>query len=84
MTHHPLPTIAFGSDHGGYNLKQSLIQALRQRGHLIVDCGADSLESVDYPDYGHAVARCLKEGRADLGVLCCGTSTPCATRPCAS
>lgn len=66
-------TIAFASDHGGYELKQFLIGDLRAKGFEVLDLGTDSLESVDYPDYADRLAEALRDGRAGRGVLLCGS-----------
>jgi ribose 5-phosphate isomerase B len=65
--------IAIGADHGGFELKDLLVQRLRQLGHNIDDVGCHSLESVDYPEYADRV--CTKVGGAecDVGILICGT-----------
>jgi ribose 5-phosphate isomerase B len=65
--------IAIGADHAGYDLKLVLVQELGKLGFEIQDLGTDSLESCDYPDYGHAVSEAVEEGRADRGILVCGT-----------
>lgn len=66
-------SVAVASDHAGYDLKRALKQELEGMGHPILDLGTDSNESADYPDFGYAVARALKEGRAARGVLVCGS-----------
>lgn len=63
--------LAFGSDHAGYELKQLLVQAARGWGHDVLDLGTDGPASVDYPDYGEAVASAVVSGRAALGVVLC-------------
>ena len=65
--------IAVGSDHAGFPLKRALIVHLEAGGHEVVDLGAHGTESVDYPDYGAAVGRCVAHGDADLGVCVCGS-----------
>ena len=65
--------IATGSDHAGYTLKSALIEHLSAAGHEIVDCGTDSTERVDYPDYGAAVGRAVAAGEVDLGMCVCGS-----------
>ena len=65
--------IAFGCDHGGWPLRDTIIQALRDARHEVLDLGPESPDSSDYPDYATAVARAVVDGRADLGVLACGT-----------
>lgn len=65
--------VAIGSDHAGFALKQSLTADLQEMGFEVVDLGAHSEASVDYPDFGMAVAEAVSKGRAALGVLICGT-----------
>ncbi|NMA93715.1 MAG: ribose 5-phosphate isomerase B [Clostridiales bacterium] len=64
--------IAFGCDHGGYELKLALIEHLKAQGIDCIDLGCNG-ERVDYPIYGRAVGRAVTEGIADLGIVCCGT-----------
>ena len=66
-------TIAVGGDHAGLALKATLRQALEEAGHSVLDMGTHGTESVDYPDFGHAVAEAVHAGRARYGVLVCGT-----------
>ncbi len=66
--------IAVGSDHAGFDLKVTVLDALRERGHEVLDLGAhDATTSVDYPDFGAAVGRATTDGTADLGVAICGS-----------
>ena len=65
--------IAAGADHAGVALKDELVAFLRERGHPVLDCGTQGTASVDYPDFAHAVAAALAEGRARFGLLVCGT-----------
>lgn len=65
--------VAIGCDHGGYVLKQSVIDTLRELGAEIVDFGCNSTESVDYPEYGYKVAKAVANGECDKGVVMCGT-----------
>jgi ribose 5-phosphate isomerase B len=65
--------IAIGADHAGFELKEKLKQKLAGEGHEVADLGADNSESSDYPDYAQRVAREVGEGRADRGILVCGT-----------
>jgi deoxyribose-phosphate aldolase len=62
-------TVAIGADHGGYKLKELLAAHIRDLGHTVIDCGTDSDKSVDYPDFAHAVAQLVAQGRAWRGVL---------------
>ena len=66
-------TIAIGADHAGLPLKTQLQQALAAQGHALLDCGTNTAESVDYPDFAHPVARAVEAGQARFGVLVCGT-----------
>jgi len=68
-----MATIAVGSDHAGYALKEQLAGELRDLGHEVLDLGAHSSERVDYPDFGAAVGRAVVGGDAELG-LCVGGS----------
>ena len=65
--------IAVASDHGGYLLKEKVKKHLMDRGFEIIDLGTDSEESVDYPVYGKACGEAVTSGKADLGVVVCGT-----------
>ncbi len=65
--------IAIASDHGGYELKQLIGQWLAERGLEVTDHGCVDGESVDYPDYAAKVAQDVAAGRAQKGVLVCGT-----------
>jgi ribose 5-phosphate isomerase B len=66
--------IAIASDHGGFRLKSELLSPLRERsGDSVEDLGTHSDASTDYPDYAHAVARAILEGKFDRGILVCGT-----------
>ncbi len=65
--------IALGADHAGYELKDKIGRHLRQKGVEVRDQGTNSGESVDYPDYARLVAHDVSRGRADLGILVCGS-----------
>jgi ribose 5-phosphate isomerase B len=65
--------ILIASDHAGFELKEKLERALVRLGYDVTDLGTDSAESTDYADYAHPLAREVSEGRADRGVLLCGT-----------
>lgn len=66
-------TIAMASDHAGFDLKELLKHELQAAGHVIVDLGTSSTISVDYPDFGSALAGAIRDGRAARGILVCGT-----------
>ncbi len=65
--------IALGSDHGGYDLKQRVIQYLEEKKIPYQDMGCGSKESCDYPVFGHAVAKAVAEGRCEKGIVICTT-----------
>ena len=65
--------IAIASDHGGYEYKQLLIPFIKEMGHEVTDMGCDGPESVDYPDFGIACAQAVVQGKADRGIVICGT-----------
>jgi len=65
--------IALGADHAGYDLKQHLVTVLRDGGHEVDDLGTASRESTDYPDWAARVAEAVATGRAERGVLVCGS-----------
>jgi RpiB/LacA/LacB family sugar-phosphate isomerase len=65
--------LAVGADHAGFDLKQILTAYLRHLGHVVVDVGTESDDPVDYPDYAEALSRVILEGRAERGVLVCGS-----------
>lgn len=65
--------IAIGSDHGGYDLKESVIRHLQERGMEVKDVGCYSKESCDYPVFGHAVAKAVAEGECEKGIVICTT-----------
>lgn len=66
-------TVAIAADHGGFDLKSILIPELRALGHDVLDLGTMTQDSVDYPDFAEAVAAAIRDGRAQRGVLICGT-----------
>ena len=66
-------TIAVGADHAGYTLKDEIVLWLKELGHEVIDCGTNSAASVDYSDFAKAVADAVLAGKAELGVLTCGT-----------
>jgi ribose 5-phosphate isomerase B len=66
--------IAVGADHAGFPLKDRMMDVIRGAGHDVVDCGAEKLiPGDDYPDYAERVATAIREGRAERGVLICGS-----------
>ncbi|NPA26622.1 MAG: ribose 5-phosphate isomerase B [Chloroflexi bacterium] len=65
--------IALGCDHGGWPLKDAVLEVLREEGHEVLDFGTHGPERVDYPDFAIPVAQAVAQGRADRGILMCGS-----------
>lgn len=65
----PRPKIAIGADHGGFALKERIGFRLREAGYDVLDCGTDSHEAVDYPDFAHVVAREVASGAYSYGIV---------------
>lgn len=65
--------LALGSDHRGFDLKNSIAAHLRTNGHPVQDFGCDSADSADYPDFANLVAQSVSSGKVDLGILVCGS-----------
>ena len=66
--------IAMGCDHGGFALKQTVVDELKKMGHSVVDCGARSFDAADdYPDFARAVGAAIQRGEAQRGVVICGS-----------
>ena len=66
-------TIAIGCDHAGFGLKLPVIAYLEKEEYNILDMGTFSEDSVDYPDFAHPVAIAVESGKADYGILICGS-----------
>jgi ribose 5-phosphate isomerase B len=66
-------TIAAGADHAGFEYKRKIVELLREMGLEVIDLGPASADSVDYPDFAHSVAEAVASGRAQAGVLVCGS-----------
>lgn len=65
--------IAIGNDHAGTAYKFAIVEMLKSRGAEVMNCGTDSADSVDYPDFVHPVASAVENGEADFGILICGS-----------
>jgi RpiB/LacA/LacB family sugar-phosphate isomerase len=65
--------VAVAADHAGFELKQRVLQWLRANGYAALDLGTDSQKPVDYPDFAAALGRAILDGRAERGVLLCGS-----------
>ena len=65
--------IVLGADHRGYELKDQIAAALKRDGHEVLDVCTNSADSVDYPDYARAVGEAIVDGRAERGIIVCGS-----------
>jgi len=68
-----IKTIGLAADHAGYKTKEILKVYIQEKGINVIDYGTNSEESVDYPDYGHALAKGIEDGFCELGISVCGT-----------
>lgn len=68
-----LVRVMIASDHGGLRLKNELVALLNAGGHTVEDIGTHTDASCDYPDFAHAVARSILDGKVERGILVCGT-----------
>ncbi|PKR50694.1 ribose 5-phosphate isomerase B [Thalassospira marina] len=66
-------TIAIAADHGGVDLKALIVAQLSEQGYEVLDLGTDGSASVDYPDYAYAVCKTIIDGKAESGILVCGS-----------
>jgi ribose 5-phosphate isomerase B len=66
-------TIAIGCDHAGFDYKDAIVAMLVRQGMAVLDYGTFSEESVDYPDFAHPAADSVEQGKADLGIVLCGS-----------
>ena len=66
--------VAVGTDHAGFPLREVTVRSIERAGHGVLDCGASSvIPADDYPDYARAVAEAIQGGRAERGILLCGS-----------
>ncbi|WP_448827084.1 ribose 5-phosphate isomerase B [Capnocytophaga bilenii] len=65
--------IAIGNDHAGVETKNAIVTYLKGKGIEVENFGTDSNDSVDYPDFGHAVGTAVASGEAALGIVICGS-----------
>lgn len=65
--------IVIGSDHAGFQLKNAMGDLIRSLGHSVLDVGAFNENPSDYPDFAEAVGRAVLDGKAERGVLICGS-----------
>jgi ribose 5-phosphate isomerase B len=68
-------SIAIGCDHAGFEYKEAILHYLRQRHIEVSDYGAFSIDSVDYPDFGHQVAIAVQAQKVEFGIVLCGSGT---------
>ena len=68
-----MKTIGIANDHAGYELKMKILEYLRQKGYAVRNFGADTSQSVDYPDYAHPLAKAVEQGECDMGISICGS-----------
>ena len=71
-------TIAVGADHAGYLFKKAIMHWLEQNNYSVINYGTDSEASTDYPDHIHPVAEAIEKGKADLGIILCGSGNGAA------
>ena len=67
-------TISIGNDHAGPDYKLAIIKHLETKGYTVHNYGTDTLDSVDYPDFVHPVAKDVNDGKVDFGILICGSA----------
>lgn len=65
--------IPIGCDHAGYELKELVVKQLKEKGFEVKDFGTYNTDSIDYPDYGHPVAKMVEENPGMLGIVICGS-----------
>jgi len=65
--------LAVGADHAGFSIKEGIIAYAKKHGYQVLDLGTHATDRVDYPDYGHAVAKAVEQKEADFGILICGS-----------
>ena len=70
--------ISIGNDHAGVDYKQAIIKHLENKGNTLNNYGTNALESVDYPDFIHPVAKSVQEGNVDFGIIICGSGNGAA------
>ena len=66
-------TIAIGNDHAGTDYKFEIIKFLEASGHKVINFGTNSIDSMDYPDAIHPTAEAVETGKAEMGIILCGS-----------
>lgn len=67
-------TLGFAADHAGYQMKETVLGYLLSLGYSVKDYGTNSEESVDYPDFAHALAQGIENGECEIGIAFCGSA----------
>ena len=70
--------IVIGNDHAGDDIKRKIVNYLSEKGHTVINKGSDGKESVDYPDFIHPVSLEVKENKAQIGIIVCGSGNGAA------
>ena len=69
-----LMKISIGNDHAGPDYKTAVVKHLEAKGYIVINYGTDTLDSVDYPDFVHPVAKDVNDKKVDFGILICGSA----------
>jgi ribose 5-phosphate isomerase B len=67
-------TIYIANDHAGVELKEAVVKHLEENDYTVINLGTNTLDSVDYPDFAHPLAKAIEEGKAQFGILICGSA----------
>ena len=67
-------TIYIANDHAGVELKEAVVKHLEEKDYTVINLGTNTLDSVDYPDFAHPLAKAIEEGKAQFGILICGSA----------
>lgn len=67
-------TIYIANDHAGVELKEAVVKHLEENDYTVINLGTNTLDSVDYPDFAHPLAKAIEEGNAQFGILICGSA----------
>ncbi|OFW27794.1 MAG: ribose 5-phosphate isomerase B [Acidobacteria bacterium RIFCSPLOWO2_02_FULL_59_13] len=70
--------IVIGADHAGFDLKKPIVEQIQSAGHTAIDVGTHNHDPVDYPDLSRAVCQAILQGKADLGIIICGSGVGAA------
>jgi len=74
--------VAFGCDHGGFPLRNAVLDAIRSAGHEVIDFGLKEEVSADYPDFAELVGKAIQQGNAERGILLCGSGIGISIAAC--